>query len=102
MPTEPEVEAPADGLTKGQGNLILFLLAANLLVQVVGWNGLVSEADTIEKEGESYMSMTDLALAAVEWLGIAVGGAVVAGALFLALFVWWNRLQLGRPSRLVR
>src|SRR4051812_18867930 len=87
---------PYDGLTRGQGNLLLFLLGANLFLQTVGRNGLFSAASKVEEEGESTAhALAMWGLAVGEWFGILIGSAAAFMILWMAVYIWWNHRRLG-------
>lgn len=91
---EPVDKESSGGMTRGQGHLILLLLAANLLVSLIGWDGALSGIAIPEEGGEQSFGMS--ILTGLGWVLIATGAALVIGGAMAGAFVWWSRRQLGR------
>lgn len=95
---QAENRARPEGLTRGQGRLILLLLAANLIVLLAGGEGALTGLTTLEQDGGNY-SLGMRVLVALGWTLIIGGGALMTGGAAVAALVWWSRRQVGRLSR---
>ena len=86
-------------MSKRQGTAAIILLAAILLVQWLGPDALTRDfisgehiAETVGPAAASYL------LAIIMWTGAILTAVLVAAVSIIALLVWWNVRQVGKPS----
>ncbi|CAN5540650.1 hypothetical protein BH10PSE7_BH10PSE7_25720 [soil metagenome] len=86
-------------MSKNQGRLVILVLAAILVVQLLGRENLVLDINVSEHIGAAFgVTLVSWFLGIAKWAAVGFGALALIALIVVSVAIWWNVREVGRAA----